>query len=179
MKFIQYIVEEEYFKNSRLSFINVFIELNFIGKVIPNVIVDDGNVVNVMPLTTIGEFGLLVLIIIYQVWGSKNIHNFLTICTRGEEYKLTFVVVCTIFKGFVVWLSLSLPKFAAYFLPIEHAFQTNMEVGQNILPRFMTFNMLWVCINVFTLKCCGSLNFHGSPEWHPNRIIIRVIPWDG
>ena len=25
---------------------------------------------------------------------------------------------------------------------------------------------------------CGTLKFHESPEWHPNRIIIRLIPWD-
>ena len=34
-----------------------------------------------------------------------------------------------------------------------------------------------IILSLFFLGSCGSLKIHESPEWHPNRIIIWVIPW--
>lgn len=48
----------------------------------------------------------------------------------------------TISNGFVVSMSASLPNFASYCLSFVHASQTNVEVGQEVLHRFMSLAML-------------------------------------
>ena len=86
---------------------------------------------------------------------------------------------CTISKGFVVCLFAPLSNFATYCLPFVHASQNNIEVGQEILPRFMSFNMLWSARMLFTFKwpsrrcqsSTGPLPHLNAWNWpHPLRI---------
>ena len=59
---------------------------------------------------------------------------------------------CTISKGFVASFSTSLPNFVGYCLPFMYASQTNIEVEQEFLHRFMLLIMLWNAKTFLTFK---------------------------
>ena len=51
---------------------------------------------------------------------------------------------CTMSKGFVAYISTSLPKFYAYCLSFMHALQTNVLMGRKVLSRFMPLTMFYM-----------------------------------
>ena len=69
-------------------------------------------------------------------------------------------------KEFVACVFALLLNFSVYFLPSVHALQTNDEVGQEDLPRFMPLTMLWSAYTLLTFKCSSQWcqNFSRLPR---------------
>ena len=72
-----------------------------------------------------------------------NKNNKIFFPSHGHGFHEATNPKCTISKGFVTYLSASLPSFAAYCLPSVHALQTNLKVEWEVLPRFMPLTILW------------------------------------
>jgi hypothetical protein len=101
MEHVHQVVEVEDLKDSKEAFGNIIIDVEIVDKVIPNVIVDEGSSVNIMPLTTMEKLSLSItnppafLIKCADQSTSKTLGRIrnLPIHIGGEEYKVTFEVV--------------------------------------------------------------------------------------